>query len=177
MSYTMSNAAPLPPTDDIDTLMLKVARAIATDLYPIPDILKAHGIDQRTLETWNRHPRFQAYLTSEAEAWMSATNTAERVKLKAGMVMEEFILKAHAELHDARQGLNHRVELAKLVAKLAGVDGTRQALPGEGGGGFKLVINLGEGRRSTQVEAAIPMRTIEHDDDGTDPDNTVTMDY
>lgn len=175
----MSNVASLPPTD-IDSQMLKVARAIAVDLHPIREIMSIYGIDQRTLDTWNKHPRFQSYLVSEAEAWNAATNTAERVKLKAAMVMEEFMLKAHGELHDARQGLNHRVELAKLVAKIAGVDGSRAGSggPGEGGGGFKLVINIGEGRKATKVEAAIPMRTIEHDEnDGTDPDNLVTLDY
>lgn len=173
----MNNAVSLPPTD-LDTLMLKVARAIAVDLHPLPEIMKVYGIDQQTLNRWNTHPRFQAYLKAEAEAWMAATNTTERVKLKAGMVMEEFILKAHSELHDARQGLNHRVELAKLVAKVAGVDGTRagSGASGEGGGGFKLVINIGEGRKSTKVEAAIPMRTIEHEDDGTDPE-IMTLDY
>lgn len=162
----MNTALSLPPDDDLDTQMLKVARDIAMDIYDIATILQNNSIDSRDFNTWKEHPRFLSYLRSETEAWKSATNTLERTKLKAAVIMEDFMQEAYTQLHDKKVALNHKVELGKLVAKIAGM-GEPKVLNGAGGGAaFQLRINISNnGERRTGVTIAPTMgKIINHDE-------------
>lgn len=149
----MNTALSLPPENDLDTTMLRVARDIAMDIYPLPTILVNAGVAMHEFNTWKEHPRFLEYLRSETEAWKSATNTGERTKLKAAVVMEEFMAEAHARLHDNKIALNHRVELGKLVAKIAGMGEPKLMNSGSGTPTFQLKINIGP-TKQTQVKVA-----------------------
>lgn len=158
----MNAALSLPPTDDLDTQMRKVARDLAMGLYELETILKTHEVDQYQFMRWQTHPRFLDYLKQEQDAWNSANNVAERTKLKAGIIMEEFMVGAHGELHDKKTPLNQRVELAKLMARLAGMGEPKAGAVG--GGGFQLQINIGSGAPPVVIQPSF-QQTIEHDDD------------
>lgn len=176
-TYTMNTALSLPPEtalaerEDLDAQMLKVARNLAMDMYELPQILDMLSIPAYEFERWKNHPRFNQYLISEKEAWNSALNTHERTKLKASTVMEEFMLEAHRSMHDKKQPLNHRVELGKLVAKIAGMGETARGAIGEGGPGFSLQINIGQGPdHQVNISSRPAPPVIEHDGwDGYDP--------
>lgn len=163
----MNSPTSLAPIDDLETTMLKVARALAMGIYQLEDILKNNNVEYKVFQTWSSNPRFLDYLKSEREAWNSANNVAERTKLKAAFVMEEFLLEAHTGLHDRKIALNHRVELGKLVAKIAGM-GESKVINGAGGGGFQLNINIGPGQN---VTIRPEMKVIDNNDfdDGYDP--------
>lgn len=174
----MSDALSLPPRENLETLMLKVARDLAMDIYPLPDILTNNGVAMRDFQSWKDHPTFQRFLKSEREAWGAAANTAERTKLKAGIVMEMFMEEAHSELHSKKSPLNQRVELAKVVARLAGfASPTGAAGAPAGPGGFRLQINIGPGIEGYQPQqitiAAQHDNVVDHfeqfEDDGYDP--------
>jgi len=142
----MSDSMSLPDIKDLDTTMRKVARTLSMGLYELEHILSNFAIDRREFDRWKGHPRFISYLKTEQEAWNAATNTAERTKMKAAIVMEEFMQEAHAGLHDRKTPLNQRVELGKLVAKIAGMGEPRVLNTGvAGSGGFHLQINIGPG--------------------------------
>lgn len=134
-----------PPTDDLDALMRSVARDLAMGIYELADILKNRNIEMQNFMRWSGHTRFIEYLRSEKEAWTSATNTPERTKLKAAIVIEEFMAQAHAELHDRKTPLNQRVELAKLLAKITGLGEPKNVGVGASGPAFQLQINIGPG--------------------------------
>lgn len=135
--------------------MRLVARNLAMGIYELPKILEMCGVKVSQFHTWKNHPRFTSYLKNETEAWNAAQNTAERTKLKAGIVMEEWIAETYMELKDRKIALNHRVELGKLVAKIAGMgenSGGFSAGLGGTGGGFSLQINIAPGH-STVINA------------------------
>jgi len=169
----MNASLSLPDGEDIDTSMRLVARNIAMDIYSLDKILKHCNVQPYKFQQWKDHPRFLAYLKQETEAWNSAHNVSERTKLKAGIIMEEWLPEAYAEMKNNKQGLNHRVELAKLMTKLAGMDNAGGAVGGGGGGGggFSLQINIApnknvtiSARRQDDIEDAEvveeqPMRT------------------
>lgn len=134
----------LPPVDDLDTVMLKVARNLAMGIYELDTILENLEVNRRDFDRWKTHPNFLHYLKSEREAWSAAVNTPERTKLKAAVIMEDFMVKAHSDLHNDKTPLNQRVELGKLVAKIAGM-GEPKNIGGVGGPGFQLHINIGPG--------------------------------
>lgn len=146
----MNASLSLPPSDDLDTKMRMVARNLAQGIYEIPKILEFCQCTGREFYKMKEHPTFLAYLKQETEAWNKASNHAERTRLKAGIAIEEWIPEAYAELKDRKQGLNHRVELAKLMAKLAGFDNApSMGMNGGGGGGFSLQINIAPGHSTT----------------------------
>lgn len=124
-----------------DALFARLAREIAVDHRELEDILKQYTI---TPEEWTKiqaNPQFAKILESEILAWQSATNTAERTKLKTAALIEEWLPTANAELHDRAQGLPGRVELAKLLAKIAGMGERSDAVAS--GEKFSITINLG----------------------------------
>lgn len=139
----MNNALSLSENDR-DTLMRRVARELAMDLYTLDQILEACEINTHEFERWQSHPQFLKYLAQFKEEWHGAGNTHERTKIKASIVMEEFMQEAYTTLHDKKQALNHRVELGKLVAKIAGMGEPKLNAAGMGGPGFSLTINIGQ---------------------------------
>jgi hypothetical protein len=183
----MNNSLSLPPEEDLDTVMRKVARDLAMGIYEIEQILEARSVTTSDFHYWKTHPRFLEYLRSEREAWSAATNTAERTKLKASIVMEEFMVNAHTELANTKTPLNQRVELGKLLAKIAGMGEPRVFGGGGGGNGaptFQLQINIGPGIAPVTIrpemgkiinydeaEIVTPTQAIEtyYEDDGYDP--------
>ncbi len=169
MNATLS----LPPKENLDVLMLKVARDVAMDIYPLQDILKNNDVTVSEFQRWATHPQFIKYLQSEKEAWSAASNTAERTKLKAGIVMEMFMDEAHHSLHDKKIPLNQRVELTKVLSRLAGF-GVTGASGGaaSGPGGFRLQINIGPGNEGYQPQQI----TITANTDRVTPDNSFEAD-
>lgn len=140
--------------------VLKLAREIAMDIRPLEDILKTHGIDQPRWEKLSNSARFQALLRSEIEAWESATNTAERVKIKSLAFVEESLPEFFARAHDRREPLNSKVEVLKTVAKFAGVGGS--GVDGSVAGEKLMVtINLGADH-SLKIEKDVTSKVIEH---------------
>lgn len=164
MNATLS----LPPEDDLDTQMLKVARNLAMDIYELDDILKNLSISPNDFSRWQAHPRFQAYLKSAKEEWNAASNAAERTKLKAATVMEDFMLEAHGALHDKKIALNHRVELGKLVAKIAGM-GEPRTFANTGGSGPAFQLNIVIGKETVSIQPQIGKIINYDEDDDYDP--------
>lgn len=174
-------------SNDLEVAMLQLARNIAMDIYPLDKILADLEINEYDFQKIKTHPKFLQYLRAEKEAWAGASNTAERTKLKAGVIIENFLENAYAELTDRKQALNHRIELGKLIAKIAGM-GEPKLLNATGSGpAFMLQINIAPGAEPVTIrpefgkiinydepEPEPPPReltfdTFEPEDDGYDP--------
>lgn len=142
--------------------LLKLAREIAMDIRPVEEILTAHSISGSRWEAINASPHFQALLKSEVENWQSATNTAERVKLKSLAFVEESLPEFYARAHDRREPLSARVEVLKTVAKFAGVGNTMVdgAAVGEK---LMVTINLGSDH-SLKIERDVTSKVIDHEE-------------
>lgn len=139
---------------------LKLAREIAMDLRPLPDVLTAHGVSQAEWEDISKHPPFQKLLQSEVEAWESAGNTAERVKLKSLAFVEEALPEFFARAHDRSELLSAKVEVLKTVSKFAGVgtavDNTNL------GDKLTVTINLGSDQM-LKIEKDVTPKVIDHE--------------
>lgn len=133
---------PALPKVHSDLTFVKLAREIAIDHSEIEDILKRYQISTEDWLIIKDHPRFQQLLSSEIEAWHSATNTVDRTKLKIAAMLEEWLPTANSDLHDRTLALPGRVELAKALAKMAGI-GERVGGEIAHGEKFSITINLG----------------------------------
>jgi hypothetical protein len=138
----MDQAQP-PVKFDASMLLVRLAREIAIDHYPLETILERYQVSTEQWETIKVSPRFTALLEVETADWHGALNTNERTKLKAAAMIEDFLPEAHARMHDASETLPSKTELAKLVAKIAGM-GERTDINGVGSSEkFSVTINLG----------------------------------
>lgn len=146
------------PLYEQDTTYLRIAREIAINLHDIQTILSNNGLDQIQWDRIKADPRFQRLLDSEIQAWSSAGNTAERTKLKAGALIEEFLPEANARIHDRSESLSAKTELLKTLARIAGM-GERAMIEGPAGGGFTVTINLGA--EKLEFQKMLPPKVIE----------------
>ncbi len=142
-----------------DLLMLRIARQLAMDQHPLEKILEMEGVDFRDFKRMERMPRFQQYLQDEIKNWNSATNTSERVKIKAAAMIEEWLPEAFAQMHNESAPLLHRTDLSKLVARLGGMDKGDMAV-GAGGERFSVTINLGSDQK-LNFNKEVPSKVIE----------------
>lgn len=125
-----------------DNDILRLAREIAINLSDIETILKHHRITPETWSTIQSNPRFLKLLEAETVAWNSAGNTHERTRLKAAALVEEWLVEANTRLHDPDETLSAKVELGKLLTKIAEMG---ERTPGQAAVGerFSVTINLG----------------------------------
>jgi hypothetical protein len=121
--------------------MLRLAREIAMDIHPLEKILEAQKVSTDQWDWIRQNPRFQLLLSSCTEAWNSATNAAERVRVKSLFFIEEALPEFFARVHDKRENLSAKTEVLKAVSKLAGLGQSEGA--GVGADRFSVTINLG----------------------------------
>jgi len=146
-----------------DTDLIRLAREIAIDHYDIEDVLDRY---QLSYDAWGWlcvYPRFATLLANEEEAWKSAKNTKERVRLKSAAVIEAYLESAATSLLDSKETLVAKTGLAKLVASFAGIGTEADHKHAAGGSGFSITINLGD--RTVQVGTGRGLRLGEDEDD------------
>jgi hypothetical protein len=145
--------------ENAEITLLKLAREVAIDLHDIETILKRYQISPETWEDIKQNRYFNDLVKSEVEAWQSALNTSERTKLKSQAMIEEWLPEAYARLHSASENLSAKVELAKLIARIAGMGIATVGTDGSVGERFTVTINLG-GDKLT-YDKSLPPKVIE----------------
>jgi hypothetical protein len=142
-----------------DSHMIAVAREIAMDIQPLETILERHGVSAASWEHIRRNPRFAGYLNEAVATWHSALNAPERIKVKSLAAIEDWLLEAYGMLHSGDFTLKDKTELAKLIARLAGVGEKASEL--QTGEKISITINMGD---DTLRAEKINIKTIEHED-------------
>jgi hypothetical protein len=145
-----------------EVTLLKLAREIAMDIRPVEEILETHKIDPENWENIQKNPYFQGILSSEVEAWQSANNTSERVKLKSLAFVEEALPEFFARAHDPKEPLPAKTDILKTIAKFAGVGGS-DFNAAVGGERLSVTINLGADHQ-LRIEKEVTSKVIDHED-------------
>jgi hypothetical protein len=142
--------------------LVKLAREIAMDMRDVPDVLRDHDITQAEFNKLQHNPIFINLLASEVAAWNDARNISERVKVKAGSMIEEFLPELYARINDKREPLLATVKALEYAARLAGMgqqDIKQQLNPGDR---VQVVINLGADSKLS-YEKRLPSKVIDHE--------------
>jgi len=149
----------LPESSYNDLKLLRLAREIAMDMRELDDILKSHNVSRREWQKISTAPKFLDYLRKSTEEWQSATNTAERVRIKSLAFVEEALPEFFARAHDNRENLAAKTEVLKTVSRFAGigVTGTDAGVTGER---FSVTINLGDDQK-VKIERDVTPQVIE----------------
>src|SRR6188768_727111 len=149
-----------------DINIIKLAREVAIDHYPINEILARYGIPHHIwdeLEVW---PRFVELVEIERQNWNSATNTNQRIKLKSATLIEESMEKLYDALH-GNETLNSKIELIKILGKFAGLDAPSQTI-GEVAGRVTINIKIGETQFAFDGDGSDMIESVVVDEE--DPD-------
>lgn len=151
----------LPEAARREINIVKLAREIAMDLRELPQILEHHCISRDEFERLKRNPYFIKVLQGETEAWQSATNTGERVKIKAAAMAEEWLPELFKRIINPKEDLLKVVKGGELVVKMAGLN----AEDGKGSNPSDKVvitINMGADNR-LQVAKQVTPQVIDHE--------------
>jgi hypothetical protein len=149
----------MQPVRDIQ--LIQLAREIAIDHLDTDAILNLYSINADEWQAISHSRRFQELLAAEISAWQTAANTTERTRLKAGAIIEQWLPEANTKLHDPKETLNSKVELAKMLGRIAGLDKPEGMGVGTNGSGFSVTINLGS--QPIQFDG-LPSKVINHDE-------------
>lgn len=144
-----------------DIMLVQLAREVAIDHLSTENILQLYSISPEEWDNIKENPRFAQVLEQEILAWQSATNTAERTKLKAGAIIENWLPESNMRLHDQQETLPAKVELAKMISRIAGFDRV-EASNAVAGAGFSVTINLGGGDKVSFDK--LPTKVINHEE-------------
>lgn len=106
-----------------DTRLSRLANELAREIYSPEDVLKAYGIPELYFNEYiSKNTTFCVYYAEAHAIWHSATNTKERVALKAGVLFEESLREGARLLHDPASPMAPKVELMKFLGRIAGFE-------------------------------------------------------
>jgi hypothetical protein len=131
-----------------------LAREIAMDIFEVEQILELHKLSSEEWAKIQENPRFKAMLEQMVVDWAAASNTRERVRIKAATGLESKLEEYIHDISDPEIPLSQRVEAGKFLARLGELDGQLAGLSGSGGGnGVVININTGAGREGLVIDA------------------------
>jgi hypothetical protein len=148
-------------SERVEKLLLSLTRDIAQDILPLEEILKLNGVTASRFALIQNLPRYRSMLHQARLEWATAKNSAERVRLKTAIMIEDALPELHSRLHDRTELLASKVRLAEFLGKLSGITEKANA-SGPAAETFKVVINLGEDRK-LEIEKSLPTKVIEHE--------------
>lgn len=139
----MSNIAQVPAALKSENFLNQLAIDLVAKLEPVDQVCEKHGITQDELKLHLIHPSFAQRIADAKKLWFSPSNVSERIKIKAGMALEDMLPTLVTIAADGSIAAPARVDALRQLAKFAGVDAPENA-GGGGGPGFSITINLGE---------------------------------
>jgi hypothetical protein len=149
-----------------DVHVIKLAREVAIDHYPLSQILDRYQISDEDWEALQEWPRFQELLSHERQQWHGSLNTNHRVRLKSATLIEEWMEEADNHLHDSSGSLGQKIELIKLLGKFALLDAPAPMEAAASSGRVTININMG----ASQVDYEAQEDMIDITPQESDPD-------
>ncbi len=154
---------PIVPGAVYDEMRLvKLAREIAMDIRDLNEILTTHDVSLDDFEKIKCNERFKSILSAEVTAWHGAVNVNERVKIKAGSMLEEYLPELYSRINDRKESLSSKIEATKLLERLAGMGGAA-AKNEPPSNGVTITINMGADHK-LQFKQELPPKVIEHEE-------------
>jgi len=146
-----------------DPAISKLAREIARNMRPLPDILSSFRLNAESFDRITEMGFFQQRLAEETLLWTAsdANTIANRIKTKSATIVEDCLLEVYNLIHDKNQPMQAKVEALKWAARIAGL-GENAQQSGDGSGQIKITINIGNKQLDFEKEQ-LPPRVIDAD--------------
>jgi len=141
--------------------LVKLARQIAMGIKDLPDILFDNGMTLMEFNSIKQNPHFCQLLESEIKSWESAGNTQDRVRIKAGALLEEYLPELYARLNDRQEPLMGKIKALEHLSRMAGFGDRDIPQIGTPGDRVHVVINLGADSKLV-YDKQLPPKVIDH---------------
>lgn len=157
---TLTKIPPKTPADIFSVEFAALAREIAMDIFEVHEVVALHRLTDDEWQRIQQNPIFIKMLADMTVEWNSASNTRERVKVKAATGLESILETYIADIKDDRIPLGQRVEAGKFLARIGELDNVQSIIGGGGGSGFSITMNI----NGTKTEAIDVTPMIDHED-------------
>ena len=134
-------------SDDIEA---RVALELAIGIQPVADIIKQFSLTKAQMQQLLQEQGFRNMVKQFKSEWLAASNSKERIRLKAAVMAEHNLLVLHDIVNDMDLNPNARLEAYKQITALADVQPKKDAV--ESGPKFNLTLNLG-GDQTVTIDA------------------------
>lgn len=147
---------------DNEVLVSRIAREVARDLSPVDMIRLKFGLSEEDYTRLIRSPIFKTRLEEELAVWNAsdALSVAERIKVKAGTMIEESLLEVYEMIHDKNQPMVGKIRALEWASRISGLgESERMGPPGMtsgGGSGINFNIYIGGEKQSFTVASEQP---------------------
>lgn len=151
----------------LDPSAASLARELALDIRPVEAILPDYGFTGLTDPLWlelAESPDFRRLLAEAQREWNAADTTKRRIQLKAQASVEMALTDIHNMIVGENVDHADRINAAKVMKSLAGLDTPPNGAAMDAGGGFSVKIVIGDQQVVKSISAA---PTIEHEPDST----------
>ena len=135
-----------------EQILRELAQDVARDVDTIQDILKRAGLTHEEYLQLAETRAFKQMLQTASAEWTDASNTPERIKLKAARAVEAAIPAVFGSIHDAKEPLSGRVEAFKTLAKIGGLGAAPLPEAAKNGQVFRLQINFPDPSKNIVIE-------------------------
>lgn len=156
------------PKHLLDPSYASMARELAQAIRPVPDILRDYGLGGTSDPIWlslAESADFKRLLDEAQREWNAADTTKRRIQLKAQTSIEMALPDIHKIIIDPLADRADRINAAKLMKSLGGMDAPPNgggAMGGEGGSGVSIKIVIGQ--QTLTKDVSRPTATvIEHE--------------
>lgn len=126
--------------NDIDARLIW---ELVANISPPREILKRHGLTVADLAAKKNDGMFIAAYKEAASVWKSDMNVQQRIKFKAGLLLEDSLQDLMVIIKDPNMAASLKMEATKQLGQLSQTINPKQTV-GTEGSQFKLTINLGE---------------------------------
>ena len=142
------------PVLSADDMRATLAAELAIGLLPVKDLLERFDLSAPQLKTLLQTPEFRGMVKDYKQAWHSASNVKERVRLKAAIATEEGLLELYQIFNNMEFNPSARLEAFKQLTALSDVAPKKDAI--DHGPGFHLTLNLGGDPKTGITLEAVP---------------------
>lgn len=131
-----------------------LAMEIASGLSEPSDVFARHGISEADAVTLLQSDAFRNMVKEAEKEWKADANTADRIRLKSQMALEQLLLPTFTMAQDPRVPPASRTDAVKLFERLSGV--SKQDSDSSGAGPkFILSINVSPEGGVKEIEGAV----------------------
>lgn len=116
---------------------------LVAEIHKPAEILARHGMVAADLAAKLRDKMFVTAFREAKSAWKSELNVQQRVRLKAGLLLEDSLMDILLIIKDPLMATVHKLEATKQLTNMADVGKQKPGVEGQGSA-FKLTINLGD---------------------------------
>lgn len=116
---------------------------LVAEIHTPSAIIARRGLSAADFKAKMKDRMFVAAYREAKSAWKSELNVQQRVKLKAGLLLEDSLMDILLIIKDPLMATTHKLEATKQLGQLSQTINPKPTAVGEGSQ-FKLTINLGD---------------------------------